>query len=82
MKLQDCCTIIAGQSPESQYYNSEGIGLLFFKEKQTSEIYTLKYVSIVPDQQKLLRKMIFCFQSGRQLALPIWHLVKSVLAAV
>lgn len=33
MKLKDCCTIIAGQSPESKYYNSEGIGLPFFQGK-------------------------------------------------
>lgn len=32
-KLQDCCTIIAGQSPESKYYNTEGIGLPFFQGK-------------------------------------------------
>ena len=33
MKLKDCCTIIAGQSPESKYYNTEGIGLPFFQGK-------------------------------------------------
>ena len=32
-KLKDCCTIIAGQSPESKYYNSEGDGLPFFQGK-------------------------------------------------
>ena len=32
-KLKDCCTIIAGQSPESKYYNTEGIGLPFFQGK-------------------------------------------------
>ena len=26
-KLQDCATIIAGQSPESKYYNSTGEGI-------------------------------------------------------
>jgi type I restriction enzyme S subunit len=33
MKLNDCCTIIAGQSPESKYYNSDGIGIPFFQGK-------------------------------------------------
>lgn len=32
-KLKDCCTIIAGQSPESKYYNTEGIGIPFFQGK-------------------------------------------------
>lgn len=32
-KLQDCCTIIAGQSPESKYYNTDGQGLPFFQGK-------------------------------------------------
>lgn len=33
MKLKDCCTIIAGQSPESKYYNTESNGLPFFQGK-------------------------------------------------
>lgn len=33
MRLIDCCTIIAGQSPESKNYNTEGIGLPFFQGK-------------------------------------------------
>ncbi len=33
LKLKDCCTIIAGQSPESKYYNTDGIGLPFFQGK-------------------------------------------------
>ena len=32
-KLKDCCTIIAGQSPESKYYNYNGDGLPFFQGK-------------------------------------------------
>ena len=32
-KLKDCCIIIAGQSPESRYYNTEGDGLPFFQGK-------------------------------------------------
>ena len=32
-KLKDCCTIIAGQSPESKYYNTDGDGLPFFQGK-------------------------------------------------
>lgn len=32
-KLQDCATIIAGQSPESKYYNSTGKGIPFFQGK-------------------------------------------------
>jgi len=32
-KLKDCCTIIAGQSPESKYYNTAGYGLPFFQGK-------------------------------------------------
>ena len=32
-KLKDCCTIIAGQSPESKFYNTDGIGLPFFQGK-------------------------------------------------
>ena len=32
-KLKDCCAIIAGQSPESKYYNQEGDGLPFFQGK-------------------------------------------------
>lgn len=33
MKLKDCCTIIAGQSPESKYYNTDAVGLPFFQGK-------------------------------------------------
>lgn len=33
MLLKDCCTIIAGQSPESKFYNTEGIGVPFFQGK-------------------------------------------------
>lgn len=33
IKLKDCCTIIAGQSPESKHYNTEGIGIPFFQGK-------------------------------------------------
>lgn len=33
LKLKDCCTIIAGQSPESRYYNTDGVGLPFFQGK-------------------------------------------------
>lgn len=33
MKLKDCCTIIAGQSPESRFYNTEGVGIPFFQGK-------------------------------------------------
>ena len=32
-KLKECCTIIAGQSPESKYYNSNDDGLPFFQGK-------------------------------------------------
>lgn len=32
-KLKECCTMIAGQSPESKYYNSNGDGLPFFQGK-------------------------------------------------
>ena len=32
-KLKECCTIIAGQSPKSKYYNSNGDGLPFFQGK-------------------------------------------------
>ena len=32
-KLKDCCTIIAGQSPESKYYNTAGEGMPFFQGK-------------------------------------------------
>lgn len=32
-KLKDCATIIAGQSPESKYYNTDGIGMPFFQGK-------------------------------------------------
>lgn len=32
-KLKDCCTIIAGQSPESKYYNTDGVGVPFFQGK-------------------------------------------------
>lgn len=33
IKLKDCCTIIAGQSPESKYYNTDGVGVPFFQGK-------------------------------------------------
>ena len=33
VKLKDYCLIIAGQSPESKYYNMEGEGLPFFQGK-------------------------------------------------
>ena len=33
VKLKDVCTIIAGQSPESRYYNTDGIGIPFFQGK-------------------------------------------------
>ena len=32
-KLKDCCQIIAGQSPEAKYYNTNGEGLPFFQGK-------------------------------------------------
>ena len=32
-KLKECATIIAGQSPESKYYNTDGIGVPFFQGK-------------------------------------------------
>lgn len=32
-KLKDCATIIAGQSPESKYYNTNGDGIPFFQGK-------------------------------------------------
>lgn len=32
-KLKDCATIIAGQSPESKYYNAVGNGIPFFQGK-------------------------------------------------
>lgn len=32
-KLKDICTIIAGQSPESKYYNTDGDGIPFFQGK-------------------------------------------------
>ena len=32
-KLKDCCAIIAGQSPESKYYNFDGEGIPFFQGK-------------------------------------------------
>lgn len=32
-KLKDCCTIIAGQSPASKYYNTQGNGIPFFQGK-------------------------------------------------
>ena len=32
-KLKDVCTIIAGQSPESKYYNTNGDGIPFFQGK-------------------------------------------------
>ena len=35
-KLQDCATIIAGQSPESKYYNTTGEGIR--SEEHTSEL--------------------------------------------
>lgn len=33
VKLKDCATIIAGQSPQSKYYNTTGEGLPFFQGK-------------------------------------------------
>lgn len=33
LKLKDCCQIIAGQSPQSRYYNTDGVGLPFFQGK-------------------------------------------------
>ena len=41
-KLKDCCQIIAGQSPESKYYNTNGEGLPFFRERQILEHYILR----------------------------------------
>ena len=32
-KLKECCVIIAGQSPESKYYNTNGDGIPFFQGK-------------------------------------------------
>ena len=32
-KLGECCSIIAGQSPESKYYNTSGDGMPFFQGK-------------------------------------------------
>lgn len=49
-KLKDCCTIIAGQSPESQYYNADGDGLPFFQGKTDfGELYpTIRMYCSVP----------------------------------
>ena len=33
IKLSECCAVIAGQSPESRYYNTEGNGIPFFQGK-------------------------------------------------
>ena len=33
VKLGEVCTVIAGQSPPSSTYNSEGIGLPFYQGK-------------------------------------------------
>lgn len=33
MKLSDCATIISGQSPKSEYYNTDGNGIPFFQGK-------------------------------------------------
>ena len=60
-KLQDCATIIAGQSPESKYYNSTGEGIPFFQGKADfGELYP-KVMCIVLAQLKLHNIMIFCF---------------------
>ena len=32
-RLSEVCTIIAGQSPESKYYNKDGVGMPFFQGK-------------------------------------------------
>ncbi len=32
-RLSEVCTIIAGQSPESKYYNKDGVGIPFFQGK-------------------------------------------------
>ena len=41
-KLKDCCAIIAGQSPDSKYYNTDGIGLPFFQGKADfGEVYPI-----------------------------------------
>ena len=39
--LQEVATIIAGQSPNSKYYNTDGNGIPFFQGK-TLEIYIPK----------------------------------------
>lgn len=45
LKLKDCCTIIAGQSPESKYYNTDGVGVPFFQGKADfGELYPTVHV--------------------------------------
>ena len=50
MRLKNCCTIIAGQSPDSKYYNTDGIGLPFFQGKADfGELYpTIRVYCSVP----------------------------------
>lgn len=71
LKLKECCTIIAGQSPESKYYNTEGIGIPFFQGKADfGDVYPRIRV-YCSQPTKPLRKMIFYCQfahlSGRQI---------------
>ena len=60
-KLKDCCFIIAGQSPESKYYNTDGDGLPFFQGKAdfgelypTVRVYCLQPTKIAEKDDILL----------------------------
>ena len=61
LKLKDGCTIIAGQSPESKYYNTDGIAIPFFQGKEdfgslypTVRVYCSKPTKVAEKEDILL----------------------------
>lgn len=57
----DLATVVMGQSPSSDTYNDQKIGLLFFKVRQNLPNYIPSLKSGVVRQQKKPYLMIFCF---------------------
>ena len=53
--LQEVATIIAGQSPNSKYYNTDGNGIPFFQGKTD-------FGDLYPKVRVYCTNPIFCFQ--------------------
>ena len=64
-KLVDVCEVIAGQSPQSKYYNKEGKGLPFYQGKKE---YGEKYIGEPTTwTTKITKEVKFCSVCGYEL---------------